>query len=415
MKHVLTGVLIAGVLSLAATAHAAELHWARAWAASAQAPTVATGPFPGSPTFHDQTVRQVVRLSGAGRKLRVLFTNEFGTAPVTIGAAHLALAGAGGSIQPGSDHVLTFGGKPEAVMRAGAPLLSDPVDLPVKALTRVAISLYLPGAVESCTCHGTSAEPGYVAPGDATSAPSLPVAGGPGGLPRVMISGVDVASDAPARTIVAFGDSITDGVGSTPGADRRWPDQLAARLQAAGRHDLLVADEGISGNRVLNDGFGVSALARFDRDVLSTPGLRYVILFEGINDIGISFMKRASGGPLAGLNLPGGPITAEDIIAGYRQLIARAHEHGVKIYGATVTPYQGAGTDSPEGEAARQTVNHWIRTGRAFDGVIDFDTAWRDPAHPGRIRDGYHMGDHLHGSDAGYKVLAKSIDLSLFK
>ena len=415
MKPILSGGLMAAILSLAATAQAAELHWARAWAASAQAATVAAGPFPGSPTFHDQTIRQVVRLSGGGRKLRVLFTNEFGTAPVTIGAAHLALAGAGGAIRPGSDHVLTFAGKPEAVMRAGAPLLSDPVDLRLAPLTRVAISLYLPGAVESCTCHGTSAEPGYVTSGDATSAPNVPVAGGPGGLPRVMISGVDVASDAPARTIVAFGDSITDGVGATPGHDQRWPDQLAARIQAAGRHDLLVADEGISGNRVLNDGFGVSALARFDRDVLATPGLRYVILFEGINDIGISFMKRASGGPLAGLNLPGGPITAEDIIAGDRQLVARAHEHGVRIYGATITPYQGAATGSPEGEAARQAVNHWIRTGGAFDGVIDFDAAWRDPAHPDRIRDGYHMGDHLHGSDAGYKVLAQTIKLSLFK
>ena len=417
MKHIPTASLVAGLLMLAAAAHGAELHWARAWAASAQAPTQANGPFAGSPTFHDQTVRQVVRLNGSGRRVRVLFTNEFGTAPVAIGAAHLALAGPGGAIRPGSDHVLTFGGKPQAVMRAGAPLLSDPVDMPVKALTRMAISLYLPGQVDACTCHGTSAEPGYVAAGDQTSAASLPVAGGPGGLPRVMIAGVDVADDAPAGTIVAFGDSITDGVGATPGADRRWPDQLADRLQAAGRHDLAIADEGISGNRVLNDGFGVSALARFDRDVLETPNLRYVILFEGINDIGISFMKRQAGGPLAGFmdNLPGGPVTAEDIIAGDRQLIARAHEHGAKIFGATITPYEGAATFSPEGEAARQAVNHWIRTSGAFDGVIDCDAAWRDPAHPGRIRDGLHMGDHLHGSDAGYKALAGAVDLKLFR
>ena len=417
MKPILTTSLVAGCLALAATAHAAELHWARAWAASAQAPTKANGPFAGSPSFHDQTIRQVVRLSAGGRKVRVLFTNEYGTSPVTIGAAHLALAASGGAIRPRSDHVLTFGGRPQAVMRAGAPLLSDPVDLPVGALSRLAISLYLPDQVDACTCHGTSDEPGYATSGDATSAPSLPVAGGPGGLPRVMISGVDVAAGTPMKTIVAFGDSITDGVGATPGKDLRWPDQLSARLQAAGRRDLDVADEGISGNRVLNDGFGVSALARFDRDVLETPGLRYVILFEGINDIGISFMKRQTDGPMASFmnGLPGGPVTAEDIIAGYRQIIARAHEHGVRIFGATVTPYGGAATFSPEGEAARQTVNHWIRTSGAFDGVIDFDAVWNDPAHPGRIKDGLHMGDHLHGSDAGYKALAAAIDLKLFK
>ena len=416
MKRFLAASLIAGCLSLAAGAHGAEPHWSRAWAASAQAATKANGPFPGSPTFHDQTIRQVVRLSSGGRQVRVLFTNEFGAGPVTIGAAHLALAGAGGEIRAGSDHALTFGGKPETVMRAGAPLLSDPVDLPVKALTRVAISLYLPGRLEDCTCHGTSDEAAYAGLGDQVSAPSLPVAGGPGGMPRIMISGVDVGSDTPARTIVAFGDSITDGVGATPGKDLRWPDQLADRLQAAGRHDLAVADEGISGNRVLNDGFGVSALARFDRDVLATPGLGYVVVFEGINDIGISFAPRSENSPMAGfLKAFGGtPVSADDIIAGYRQLIARAHERGVKIYAATVTPYEGAGTDSPQGEAARQAVNAWIRTSGAFDAVLDFDAVWRDPAHPARIRDGLHAGDHLHGSDAGYEALANSVDLGLF-
>ena len=416
MKHMLAGGLAAFALPFAASVHAAELHWARAWGASPQAPVAANGPFAGSPTFHDQTIRQVIRLSGGGRSVRVRFTNEFGNAPITVGAAHLALAGAGGATRPGSDRVLTFGGKPTAVIPPGAPLLSDPVDVPVKAMSRLAISLYLPGRADACTCHGTSVEAGYVTAGDATGAASLPAAGGPAGLPRVLISGVDVATETPARTIVALGDSITDGVGSTPGADRRWPDLLAARL-AAGWRGLFISDEGISGNRVLNDGFGVSALARFDRDVLATPGLRYVILFEGINDIGISFMKRAEGGPLAGVfsSLPGRPVTAEDIIAGYRQLIARAHAHRVRIYGATITPYEGAATYSPEGERARQAVNAWIRSRCAFDAVIDFDRAWRDPVHPGRIREGLHMGDHLHGSDAGYRALADSIDLKLFR
>jgi lysophospholipase L1-like esterase len=402
-------------LLLANGAQAAQTQWLTSWAASPQAPTKAMGAFPGSPTFHDQTIRQVVRLSGGGRMVRIRFTNEFGAQPVTIGAAHLAVAGAGGAIQPGSDHVLTFAGKPTAVMRPGAPLLSDPVDMAAAPLTRLSISLYLPDQVDDCTCHGTSQETGYVTAGDATGAPIIPTAVKPL-LPRVLISAVEAAPDRPARTIVAFGDSITDGIGSTVDADRRWPDQLAERLLAAGR-PAYISDQGISGNRVLNDGFGVSALGRFDRDVLATPGLGYVIVFEGINDIGISYMPRTDGGPFAAFmkSFAGPPVTAEDIIAGYRQLIARAHEHGVKIYGATITPYGGAATFSPEGEAVRQAVNRWIRTSGAFDAVLDFDAVWRDPGDPTRIREGFHAGDHLHGSDAGYKALADSIDLSLFR
>jgi len=407
--------LAAACLLAAAGAKAEDPQWARSWGASPQAPTAALGNFPGSPTFHDQTVRQVVRISGGGRKVRVRFTNEFGTAPVAIGAAHLALAGAAGAIQPGSDHVLTFGGKPTAVIRAGAPLLSDPVDMTVQPLARLSISVYLPDQVDACTCHGTSVETGYVTAGDATGAATIPAGAGPL-LPRVLLSAVEVAPAGPAKTIVAFGDSITDGIGSTVDADRRWPDQFAQRLLAA-RRPAYVSDQGISGNRVLNDGFGASALARFDRDVLATPALGYVIVFEGINDIGISYMPRTQGGPLAAFmkTFAGAPVTADDIIAGYRQLIARAHEHGVKIYGATITPYEGAGTYSAEGEAARQAVNAWIRTSGAFDAVLDFDAVWRDPAHPSQIRDGFHMGDHLHGSDAGYKALADSIDLGLFR
>jgi lysophospholipase L1-like esterase len=328
----------------------------------------------------------------------------------------VAIAAANGAIQPGSDRVLTFGGKPAAVVPAGAPLVSDPVDLPVPPLAKLTISLYLPGQVDTCTCHGASAATGWTLPGDAVAAPAVP--DGAGALPvRALISAVDVGSDAPGKTIVAFGDSITDGVGATPDADKRWPDQFAERLIKRGGPAVYVSNQGISGNRVLNDGFGVSALARFDRDVLSTPGLAYVIVFEGINDIGISFAPRNDTGPLAGFMKAygGAPVSADDIIAGYRQLIARAHQRGVKIYAATVTPYEGAGTDTAQGEAARQAVNAWIRTSGAFDGVLDFDAVWRDPAHPSQIREGLHAGDHLHGSDAGYKALADSIDLGLFK
>jgi lysophospholipase L1-like esterase len=417
MKRLAAAAIAVISLAFVVGAQAADLNWARSWGASPQGPIAGLGPpFGPSPTFHDVTLRQVVRLSGGERQVRIRFTNEFGPAPLVIGAAHVAIAGDKGAIQPGSDRVLTFAGKPTATIPAGAPLLSDPVDLPVPPLSKLTVSLYLPGQVDGCTCHGTSAATGWAMPGDAVAATAVPGGAAPLAV-RALISAVEVGSDAQAKTIVAFGDSITDGVGATTDADKRWPDQFAERLIKRGGPAVYVSNQGISGNRVLNDGFGVSALARFDRDVLSTPGLAYVIVFEGINDIGLSFAPRSDTGPLAGFikAFGGAPVSADDIIAGYRQLIARAHQRGVKIYAATVTPYEGAGTDTPQGEAARQAVNTWIRTSGAFDGVLDFDAVWRDPAHPSRIREGWHAGDHLHGSDAGYKALADSIDLNLFR
>lgn len=421
MKRLAAAAVAVMGLVFAVGAQAADLNWARSWGASPQGPIPGLGPpFSTPQSFHDVTLRQVVRLSGGGKQVRVRFTNEFGTAALTVGAAHVAIVGENGAIQPGSDRVLTFAGQPTATVPAGAPLVSDPVDLTVPARARLAINLYLPGQVDTCTCHGTSAATGWTLTGNAAAAATLSASPSDGAKPlpvRALISAVDVASDAPVKTIVAFGDSITDGVGATTDADKRWPDQFAERLIKRGGPAVYVSNEGISGNRVLNGGMGDAALSRFDRDVLSTPGLAYVIVFEGINDIGISFAPRSDTGPLAGFMkaFGGPPISADDIIAGYRQLIARAHERGVKIYAATITPYGGAGTDSPAGEAARQKVNAWIRTSGAFDGVIDFDAVWRDPAKPSQIREGLHAGDHLHGSDAGYKALADSIDLGLFK
>ncbi|MFD0020651.1 SGNH/GDSL hydrolase family protein [Streptomyces sp. NPDC058382] len=228
-----------------------------------------------------------------------------------------------------------------------------------------------------------------------------------------------VLPEGPAEAVVVIGDSITDGVGSTPDSNRRWTDRLAERLSERlverGGPAVHVSNQGISGNRLLNDGFGHSASARFDRDVLATPGLRHVVVSEGMNDIAVSFAPRDDG-PLAEfLDLsPGAPVTADDVIAGYRGLIARAHGHGVRIYGSTLVPWEGADIFSAEGERARQVVNAWIRTSGAFDGVLDFDAVWRDPARPGRIKDGFHADDHQHGTDAGYLALADSIDLSLF-
>ncbi|MBO4274595.1 SGNH/GDSL hydrolase family protein [Microbispora triticiradicis] len=389
--------------------------WVRSWGASPQAAHDGLGSLDGHLPFADVTLRQVVRISGGGSRVRVRFTNEFGTAPFDIGAARVGLAAPGGGVQPGSERVLTFSGAPQVTVPAGAPILSDPVDLPLPALAKLSISLHLPGRVENCTCHDPALETGWTIPGDAVAALTLPENAEV--LPvRALLSAVELLPDAPARTIVVVGDSRTDGAGSTPDTNHSWPELLAARLAERGVAAGYVSNQGISGNRMLYDGIGAAALARFDRDVLATPGLGYVVLSVGANDIAISFAPRDDDGPLAGFlkMFPGAPVTTDDVIAGYRQLIARARERGVRVYGTTIAPYEGAEVFTPEGESARRTVNDWIRTGGAFDAVLDFDAVWRDPDHPGRIRADFHCGDHVHGSDAGYQALADSVDLSLF-
>ena len=391
-------------------ATASQAAWVQTWGASPQAPSAARGAFPASPSFSDQTLRQIVRISAGGRRVRVRLSNEYGTAPLAIGAAHVAIAGADGAIRPGTDHVLTFSRSATAAIRPGAPLLSDPVDLDAPTLSSLAISLYLPKDTGPCTCHATSMQTGYAAgPGDQTGAATM--TGATKLQPRAFLAGVEVETRKPAKAIVVLGDSISDGVGSTTDANRRWPDLLAERLAKRGGTAFGVVNEGISGNRLLNDGAGVSALARFDRDVLATPGVAYVIVFEGVNDLGIGHAPPQ----LAKLfGTAGDPVSANDLIGADKQLIARAHAKGLKIYGATIAPYKGASYWSPEGEADRQAINAWIRNGKDFDGVIDFDAAMRDPADPAQIRAGYHMGDHLHGSDAGYRAMAAAIDLRLF-
>ncbi|MET9251452.1 SGNH/GDSL hydrolase family protein [Nonomuraea sp. NPDC003709] len=387
--------------------------WVRSWGASPQAAHDGLGSLDDHPPLADVTLRQVVRISGGGRRVRIRFTNEFGTAPFTIGAAQVGLAVPGGGVRPGSERVLTFSGASAVTVPAGAPILSDPVDLPLPALAKLSISLYLPGRVETCTCHDPALETGWTIPGDAVAAPTLPENAEV--LPvRALISAVELLTDAPAKAIVVVGDSRADGAGSTPDTNHSWPELLAERLAERGVAAGYVSNQGISGNRLLNDGIGVAALARFDRDVLATPGLGYVVLSVGGNDLGISFAPQD--GPLADFlkMFPGAPVTTDDVIAGYRQLIARARERGVRVYATTIPPYEGAEIYTPAGESARQTVNEWIRTGGAFDAVLDFDAVWRDPDRPSRIRADFHAGDHLHGNDAGYRALADSIDLSLF-
>ncbi len=382
-----------------------QRQWVESWAASPQFPV---DPLIGSNAYSlsDQTIRQVVRLSAGGRTLRIRLTNEFSTAAVTVGAVHVALSNGAGGIVPGSDHVVTFGGQGSVAIPAAAPALSDPVPFPVAGLASLAISLYVPSGASPSpgTLHLTGQQTAYVGAGDQTAAsilaPTFTTTA------RFLLSGVDALEGGLAATVATFGDSITDGYRSTVDANHRWPDYLAQRLQGSGvLSGLAVANEGISGNRVLADGYGPNALSRFDRDVLSRPGVRFVTLLEGINDIGFPSQFGSSAGP---------EPTADQVIAGYRQLIARAHDRGVLVFGGTLTPYQGASYYTIAGEAIREALNAFIRSSGEFDGVIDFDAAVRDPSNPQRFLPAYDSGDHLHPSDAGYRQMADSVNLGLF-
>ena len=360
-------------------------------------------------SLRDQTLRQVARVSLGGQRVRVHFSNLYGTEPLTIGAAHVGLAAENGAIAAGTDRPLTFGGKASITLPPGAPALSDPVDFAVPALASVAVSTYFPTVSPATTWHNDGRQTAYLsASGDQTGAETFTAAQT---FPsRIFFDGIQVDAPANGRTLVLFGDSITDGDGSTVDANHRWPDFLAERLQAKGAA-VAVANQGISGARILADRMGVNALARFDRDVLSQPGVDTVVLMMGINDIGWPGSLLSPKNEIA----PSG----DDVIAGYRQLIERAHDHGLKIIGATLTPFEDtfAGTPlfgyySEEKEAKRQAINAFIRSG-AFDGVIDFDAVARDPANPKHIKAEYDHGDHLHPNDAGYRAMADSIDLAV--
>lgn len=398
------------------SAAAAQDHWIATWAASPQSPRInfprppaapgqpaAPAPnLPPPPAFNNQTIRMIVRTSIGGRRARVQLSNAFGTAPLKIGAAHIALRDKESAIAAGSDHALTFSGAGSFTIPPAAEILSDPVDIAVPQQGDIVISVYLPGEVTVPTTHSTGLHTTYVSKaGDFTAAPSIddPATKGQAWY---FISSVDVTAPANARLIVAFGDSITDGATSTPDTDSSWPSQLAKRLAAnKATADVAIVNQGISGNQLHADGAGVSALARFDRDVLAQPGVAYLVIMEGINDIGL-------GGRAADA------ITADELIAIQKQMIDRAHMHGIKVIGATLTPFQGAAYYTDQGEEKRVAVNNWIRTGKAYDGVIDFDAATKDPANPKQILPAYNIRDHLHPNDAGYKAMADAVDLSLF-
>ena len=352
----------------------------------------------------DTTLREIVHVSLGGPIVRVVFTNEFGTEPLTIGAAHAAVSQGGSTINLVSSASLTFGGHTSVVIPPGALVVSDPATLNLPAQSDLAISFFLPAqTITHLSQHGGADQTSYAAPGNVVGAKTLD---DPTEIRSwAFVKGVDVKVSAQSATVVAFGDSITDGAYAALNQNARWPDELARRLLANKKTaNLGVLNEGIGGNRILHDNTGPSALARFDRDVIAQAGVKYLIVLEAINDIGHAYDTHRAYDV----------VTAADLIAGYLQMVERAHMHGIKVYIATLTPYVGAGYESPTGEEVRQDVNQWIRTTNQIDGFIDFDKATRDPANPAMFLPAYDHGDHLHPSDPGYKAMGDAIDLSLF-
>jgi lysophospholipase L1-like esterase len=374
--------------------------WVGTWATS---PYLAEGGF-NVRMLSGVTLREIAHISVGGAQVRVRFTNEFGLDPLTISDAHVAVSADGGAIQAGSDHALTFDGATTVNIPQGAEIFSDPVALRVAPLSDVAVTFYLPPQIMLAeTYHGFADQDNYVATGDVAAAEQLPQATTIASW--YFFDGIDVPAVEGSGAIVTLGDSITDGAHSTRNANLRWPDVLARRLQDDPKlKNISVLNEGIGGNRVLNETTGPAAISRIDRDVLSQSGVRYVIVLESINDIG----------RLAHLATPWDDITAQQLEWGLKQIADAAHEHGIKAIGATLTPYGGAGYYSEKGEEVREAVNDWIRTSGVFDGVADFDKATRDPQNPKAFNPAYDSGDHLHPGDEGYKAMGAAIDLTLF-
>ncbi|UQV46753.1 SGNH/GDSL hydrolase family protein [Janthinobacterium lividum] len=409
-------ILPAALLSLALStgpvqAANADTAWLASWTASPQAVWGADFLFPSNvpAVLRANTVRQVARLSVGGPRLRIVLSNAYGKVPLRIGAATVALAESGSAIRPDSLRTLTFSGQTAASVAPGAPLVSDPVDLSVPDLARLTVSIHLPQASPVSTFHWDGHETAWIAPHDQTRAARIDHAPDmQATTARLLLSAIQVEAAPAAQAVAILGDSITDGASASLGKDTRWPDVLAERLAP---HGVAVINAGISGARLLADGMGDNALARFERDVLAQPGVRTVVVLLGINDIswpGTAFAPQAP------------RPTLEELTSGYAQLIAQARSRGVRVVGATLTPFAGAlpGTPlsdyyQPEKDALRRQLNAWIRGRGHFDAVLDFDYWARDPAHPLRLLPAYDSGDHLHPGDAGNRALAEKIDLSL--
>lgn len=379
----------------------ADAHWVAAWTAPADS---------AGPPLSAKTVRHIVRPSIGGSSIRIRLSNLFGTEAVTLGAVRVAKQANGSAIQPKTDRPVTFGGKATVTIARGGDALSDPILFPVAALENLAVSLYVPPTSSLASIHGTAVQTAYIASGDVTAAITLPA--GEIETTRFFLTDIEVATGADVRTVAILGDSITDGIGSTEDANARWPDALAARLQTDPKlASVAVINAGISGNRLLNDAakpfIGPSMSNRFDRDVLSKPGVRWVVLFGGINDINAAEMLTTSQDQ----------VSAQQVIDGMQTLIARAHAKGIRVAGATLMPLGGVGAPfihNATSESKRQAVNAWIRTGGEFDAVVDFDALMRDPARTDRLRHDFDSGDHLHPNDAGHRAMAAAIDLRWF-
>ena len=389
--------------------------WIATWTASPEA----ADPDPDEPltNLNDQTVRERVRVTVGGRQIRIRLSNECSSAPLLVGRVSVGVAQGQASVVTGSLRPVTFGGQDAILIPPGAPILSDPVDLRIKNGSEISISLYFPKHPSSVTWHALALKRAVISEhGDHTR--DITIQGGKESDSSVFLSAVLVPAQADPRVIVAFGDSIVDGDRSTPETDRNWPSDLFRRLERAHNGSQFgVVNEGIAGNRLLSDGpltsLGISALARFDRDALAVPGITDIVLLEGINDIGF---PGATLGDLSLAPATDAP-TVEDIIGAYRQFISRAHARGIRVIGSTIMPSEGVtipGYHTEAKERMRQAVNQWIRTSRAFDGVIDFDAVVRDPGYPGRLLPRLASRDHLHPNDAGYQAMADAIDLSLF-
>jgi lysophospholipase L1-like esterase len=391
----------AGVLSLAAIATAEQPVWTGSWAAA----PVAASPSDNVIGPKGNTYRDIVHLSLGGKAIRLRISNEFGTTPLTVANTHVAISGGAGTTEPTTDHAATFGGVASVTIPVGTFAVSDPIPMPVQPFADLAVSLFVPAqAGATLTLHNVASSTNYVAAGDVAAAASF------NGATKVshwyLLKGVDVDADPRAASVVVIGASISDGYHSTPDKNLRWPDDLAARLQAnpATSH-IGVLNQGISGARILHDGTGPSALSRLDRDVLAQTGAKYMIVSLGTNDIGRTFFPRAPNET---------PVTAEQLKWGLQQIVARAHARGIHVIATTLNPYEGADFYNAPGDQMRQAFNTYVRTCGIFDGVIDFERATRDPSHPTRFLPAFDSGDHLHPNDAGYKAMADTIDLKLF-
>jgi lysophospholipase L1-like esterase len=414
--------LIAGLVLISAsgagsdkaTTVAAPGHWTGTWGASAQPPKPASLSGSGdlsSAGFDDQTVRNIVFTSAGGSQVQVRLSNAYSDQPLKVGRVDVALHGSGARLQSGTDHVLTFGGKRAITIPAGADAVSDAATMNVPALTDIAVSTYLPEKTGPATYHSLAEQANYISQTGNFAGQVSGAAFTATSQSWYYLDGVNVFAPGTARSaVVALGDSITDGYGSQANANGRWPTHLARRLVADNpSHPLSVVDEGISGNRVLNNSpcFGTDALSRLDRDVITQAGVRDVILFEGINDIGFSQS------PNTGCTAPNTNVSAADIIRGYEQIIARLHAAKITIFGATLTPFRGAAYWSPAAERKRETVNNWISNSGEFDGVVDFATSTADPNHPQMLNPPFDSGDHLHPNDAGYRAMADAVNLNM--